>query len=297
MPNSLYIDANNTLIATAPSNITLTLGSINGSFSPGDVVYQQDSSNTNATVVSFSAPTLVVSGANSAFSTSDNLSATLVNLNSGANANIIGVNAPQGTNDLQSFNVSNGSSSNVIINTNTIIIQANTSSNNFANSSTINLQESFSGGYGNVFITSSAITNVPMNGLNSRRAYAQFTEYNNDYYGLPSNPTSLTMTLSAFPEIIDIVHTYSNTATPANTYEATFSPYTISLGSNTANIVATANSVKISNSSANVTVDTSGITFANSTVTFKFKPPTAAQVTAGNYFLAANGAWTLLTVP
>lgn len=297
MSNSLYINENNTLISSVTSGITLTLGSIEGSFTVGDIVYQQDSSNTNATVVSFSSPNLVVTGANSVFSTTDNFSALLIDANTGATATVINVDAPLGIGDLSTFNVSNGSSSNVIINTNTIIIQANTSSNNFANSSTINLKESFSGGYGNVFITSSAITNVPKNGLSARRAYAQFTEYNNDYYGLPSNPTTLTMTLSVFPEIIDIIHTYSNTATPANTFEATFSPYTISLGSSTANTVATADSVKISNSSANVTVNTAGITFANSSVTFTFNPPTAAQVAAGNYFLAANGAWTLLTVP
>jgi YbbR domain-containing protein len=105
------------------------------------------------------------------------------------------------------------------------------------------------------------------------------------------------MVLSAFPELLDITHTFSNTATPSNTNALTISPYIISLKNTGANVYIDSSSVKITNSTANVTVNTSGITYANSTVTFTFKPPTAAQVTAGNYFLAANGTWTLLTVP
>jgi hypothetical protein len=62
----------------------------------------------------------------------------------------------------------------------------------------------------------------------------------------------------------------------------------------TANISIANNTIS---NNTSFSINANGITVANSTVTFTFKPPTAAQVTAGNYFLAANGTWTLMTVP
>jgi hypothetical protein len=78
---------------------------------------------------------------------------------------------------------------------------------------------------------------------------------------------------------------------------ATINSSSISVSNSSANLVANLTTLFIANSSANLTANSSKITFSNSTVTFSFTPPTAAQKTAGNYFLAANGVWTLLTVP
>jgi len=109
MPNFLYLDANNTTVTNTPTGVTLTLGSINGTFNPGDVVYQQDGSNTTATVVSFSSPNLVVSGANSTFSTTDNFSAPLTNGNTSATADITAIVVPPAISNLPTFNISNTS--------------------------------------------------------------------------------------------------------------------------------------------------------------------------------------------
>lgn len=62
-------------------------------------------------------------------------------------------------------------------------------------------------------------------------------------------------------------------------------------------IVAAPYSVKIVGATNNVSVNSTAVSFTNASSTFTITPPTAAQITTGNYFLAANGTWVQLTVP
>jgi len=57
-----------------------------------------------------------------------------------------------------------------------------------------------------------------------------------------------------------------------------------------ANVVANTTSIRIG-AAVNVVVNSTAVALSNSTVTFVVGRPTAAQVTAGNWFLGANGIW------
>lgn len=149
----------------------------------------------------------------------------------------------------------------------------------------------------NVVIAANATISVPTIGLSARRAYAQFRTYDGDYYGLPSNPTTFEQNTSIYSELIDITHTWSNTAYPSNTYSVTISPISIRIGNTTVNTTINSISVRVGNTTVNTTINSTAISLSNSTVTFTVTKPTAAMVTAGNYFMAANGTWVQLTVP
>ena len=460
MTDILYTNSNNTLVRNSSASMTLSLGSINGTFSPGDVVYQQDSSNTNATVVSFSSPSLVVSGANALFSTSDEFSAPLINFTSGANAYITDVVVPPAISNLPTFNISNTSvtvsganttnlayvttysygSVNVAL-TNTYINSTSTYTNSYISfltsnsltigNSTVNtLLTSNSLFIGNSTVNALANsaqlkisnTTVTVSGANTTNlAYVTTHSYDSVNVALTNTYTNSTSTYTnTYSSVLTSnsltignsvltsnslnmgnasINSVSNTTavaiinttvtvTGANTsnlsYSATYSYNTINLAftntytnststyTNTYNVVLNSNTFTINNTSNNiltflansvniafgntslvqsinvnsntVTISTSepnylssgasantrtrtlvvnpdnisgnvtisnstisnttyfaisanGVTVANSTVTFTFKPPTAAQVTAGNYFLAANGTWTQMNVP
>jgi hypothetical protein len=448
MTDILYRNANNTLVRNTPTDVTLTLTSINGTFNPGDTVYQQDSSNTNATVVSFSSPSLVVSSANALFSTTDAFSATLTNVNTGATAYITDTVVPPAIADLPTFNIRNTSvivsganttnlayvttyaydSVNVAL-TNTYINSTSTYTNSYISfltsnsltvgNSTVNtLLTSNSLFIGNSTVNALANsaqlkisnTNVTVSGANTTNlayvtTYAYdvinlaFTNtytnstgtYTNTYSSVltsnslnmgnasinslsnttsviisnkvvtttGSNTSNLAYSSTYSYNVINLAftNTYTNsTSTYTNTYVSLLNSNTLTIN-NTSNNMLTliansvniafgnttlvqsinvnSNSVTISTSepnylssgatantrtrtlvvnpdsiSGNVTIanntisnttyfaiNANGITVANSTVTFTFTPPTAAQKTAGNYFLAANGTWTLMNVP
>jgi hypothetical protein len=372
MPNSLYINANNTLITNSPVGVTLTLGSINGTFNPGDVVYQQDSSNTNATVVSFSAPTLVVSGANSLFSTSDNLSASLIDIDSGANASIIGIDAPPAIANLSPINlsynmlsVSGANTTNLayvttysydavnVALTNTYTNSTSTYTNTYnsvltSNSLTIgnSVLTSNSLNMGNASInnvsntTTVAITNktVAVTGANtSNLSYSATYSYNTINLAFNNTYTNSTSTYTNTYNVVLNSNTFTINNTSNNILTLIANDVNIAFGNSSLvqSVNVNSNSVTISTSepnylssgasantrtrtlvvnpdniSGNVTISNStisnttyfainanGITVANSTVSFTFIPPTAAQKASGNYFLAANGAWTQMTVP
>ena len=360
MPNSLYINANNTLITNSPVGVTLTLGSINGTFSPGDVVYQQDSSNTNATVVSFSAPTLVVSGANSLFSTSDNLSASLIDIDSGANASIIGIDAPPAIANLSPINLSYNMLSVSGANT-TNLAYVTTYSYDAVNVALTNTYTNSTSTYINTyssFLTSNSLA-IGNSTVNALAESAQLKISNTTVTVSGANTTNLAyVTTYAYDATtVALTNTYTNsTSTYTNTYNVVLNSNTFTINNTSNNILTliandvniafgnsslvqsvnvNSNSVTISTSepnylssgasantrtrtlvvnpdniSGNVTISNStisnttyfainanGITVANSTVSFTFIPPTAAQKASGNYFLAANGAWTQMTVP
>ena len=448
MTEILYTNANNTLIRNTPTGVTLTLGSIDGTFSPGDVVYQQDSSNTNATVVSFATPTLVVSGANSSFSITDEFSAPLTNLTSGANAYITDTVVPPAITNLPTFNISNTTvtvsganttnlayvttysygSVNVAL-TNTYINSTSTYTNSYISfltsnsltigNSTVNtLLTSNSLFIGNSTVNALANsaqlkisnTTVTVSGANTTNlayvtthsydsvnvaltnTYTNSTStYTNTYSSVltsnslnmgnasinsvsnstsviisnkvvtttGANTSNLTYSSTYSYNVINLAftNTYTNsTSTYTNTYVSLLNSNTLTINNTSNNILTliansvniafgnttlvqsiniNSNSVTISTSepnylssgatantrtrtlvvnpdsiSGNVTIanntisnttyfaiNANGITVANSTVSFTFTPPTAAQKTAGNYFLAANGTWTLMNVP
>jgi len=448
MTDILYRNANNTLLRNTPTDVTLTLTSINGTFDPGDIVYQQDSSNTNATVVSFSSPSLVVSSANALFSTTDAFSAPLTNFTSGANAYITDTVVPPAIADLPTFNISNTTvtvsganttnlayvtthsydSVNVAF-TNTYINSTSTYTNSYISfltsnsltigNSTVNtLLTSNSLFIGNSTVNALANsaqlkisnTNVTVSGANTTNlayvtthsydsvnvaftnTYTNSTStYTNTYISVltsnslnmgnasinsVSNSTSVIISNKVVTttgantsnlaysstysyNVINLAftNTYTNsTSTYTNTYVSLLNSNTLTINNTSNNILTliansvniafgnttlvqsinvNSNSVTISTSepnylssgatantrtrtlvvnpdsiSGNVTIanntisnttyfaiNANGITVANSTVTFTFTPPTAAQKTAGNYFLAANGTWTLMNVP
>ncbi|CAB4181328.1 hypothetical protein UFOVP1071_25 [uncultured Caudovirales phage] len=460
MTDILYRNANNTLVRNTPTDVTLTLTSINGTFSPGDIVYQQDSSNTNATVVSFSSPSLVVSSANALFSTTDAFSAPLTNFTSGANAYITDTVVPPAIADLPTFNIRNTSvivsganttnlayvttyaydSVNVAL-TNTYINSTSTYTNSYISFLTSNSLTIGNSTF-NTLLTSNSLfignstvnalansaqliisnTNVTVSGANTTNlayvtTYAYdvinlaFTNtytngtgtYTNTYSSVltsnsltignsvltsnslnmgnasinslsnttsviisnkvvtttGSNTSNLAYSSTYSYNVINLAftNTYTNsTSTYTNTYVSLLNSNTLTINNTSNNILTliansvniafgnttlvqsinvNSNSVTISTSepnylssgatantrtrtlvvnpdsiSGNVTIanntisnttyfaiNANGITVANSTVTFTFTPPTAAQKTAGNYFLAANGTWTLMNVP
>ncbi len=59
------------------------------------------------------------------------------------------------------------------------------------------------------------------------------------------------------------------------------------------NLAMNTNVFWLGNSTVNAVVNSISFTLANSTVTFTIPKPTAAQVSDGNYFLNANGSYTL----
>lgn len=57
------------------------------------------------------------------------------------------------------------------------------------------------------------------------------------------------------------------------------------------NVTANTTALSIGNSTVNAVVTASAVTIANSTASIALTKPSAAQVSAGNYFLGANGTW------
>jgi len=149
----------------------------------------------------------------------------------------------------------------------------------------------------NAVIVANATVNIPTIGLTARCVYAQFRTYDGDYYGLPQNPTTLEQKTSIYPELIDITHTFSNTAYPSNTFSLTVSPYSINIGNTTVKTVINSTAVFVGNSTVNACVNSTTVSLSNSTVKFTMTKPTADMITAGNYFMAANSTWVQLTVP
>lgn len=75
------------------------------------------------------------------------------------------------------------------------------------------------------------------------------------------------------------------------TFSANVLTFFTATGSNTTS------SLYFGNSSSNVVVNATGLTFANSTVTTTIKSPTDTQSSNGQYYLNANGSWSLVSVP
>lgn len=70
---------------------------------------------------------------------------------------------------------------------------------------------------------------------------------------------------------------------------------TMMVGNSTANATQSSTQYSILNASANATYGIQSITFANSSVTFAMAMPNTTQFSGGNYYLNANGSWSIIS--
>lgn len=105
------------------------------------------------------------------------------------------------------------------------------------------------------------------------------------------NSVSTNTSLSVSDTVGNTVVSSNGVTVSNSTVTTTMTTSVITVGNSTVTVGANSTALSVGNSSQSVVMTQNGVTLSNSTVSFTITRPDASQVTAGNYFIGANGTW------